>query len=153
MPFVSVTRLRVRSMRFLPFFFLNALRSQRQVKASPGFLSGALLPDRGWAFWTMTAWDCAESMRRFMSSGAHKAAMPGLLEWCDEASAVHWEQAEGALPTWVEADRRMRAEGRASKVRYPSPQHATLSYEAPRVTPSRPILPPKNRAGKESRGV
>jgi hypothetical protein len=94
MPFVSVTRLRVRSMRFLPFFFLNALRSQRQVKASPGFLSGALLPDRGWAFWTMTAWDCAESMRRFMSSGAHKAAMPGLLEWCDEASVVHWEQAE-----------------------------------------------------------
>jgi Domain of unknown function (DUF3291) len=141
MPFVSITRLRVRSVRFLPSFFLHAIRSQRQLKVSPGFLNGALLPDRSWTFWTMTAWKDEECMRRFMTSGAHKAAMPGLLEWCDEASVVHWEQPESELPTWSEADRRMRAQGRASKVRHPSPLHATLSYRSPRVTRSGPILP------------
>ena len=36
MPFVSITRLRVRSIRFLPFFVRYAYRSVRQVKTSPG---------------------------------------------------------------------------------------------------------------------
>jgi hypothetical protein len=89
----------------------------------------------------MTAWDNAESMRRFMTTGSHKAAMPRLLEWGDEASFVHWEQADAALPSWTEADRRMRASGRASKVRYPSLQHATLTYRTPRVSGGGPIRP------------
>ena len=105
MPFVSVTRLRIRSVRFLPFFFLSAVRSQHQVKASPGFVGGAFLADQSRTFWTMTGWNDEASMRRFMTSGAHKAAMPRLMRWCDEASVVHWEQTADELPTWGEADR------------------------------------------------
>jgi heme-degrading monooxygenase HmoA len=134
MPFVSVTRLRLRSVRFLPFFAAYTLRSLSQVKKAPGFRGGSLLPDRSWTFWTMTTWDDQESMRRFMTSGSHRAAMPHLLDWCDEASVVHWNQPENALPSWSDADRRMRKSGRASKVRFPSAAHATLSYRTPRVT-------------------
>jgi hypothetical protein len=90
----------------------------------------------------MTAWDHQESMRRFMTSGSHKAAMPQLLNWCDEAAVVHWEQLETALPSWPEADQRMRLSGRASKVENPSAQHATLSYRAPRVTTGGTIRSP-----------
>ena len=143
MPFISITRLRVRSIRFLPFFLLYALRSLRQAKRSFGFQSGSLLGDHNRAFWTMTAWDSQESMRGFMTTGAHKAAMPRLLDWCDEASVVHWEQAEAAPPSWTEADQRMRASGRASKVRKPSPQHATLTYRTPRASSGTPIQPAK----------
>jgi hypothetical protein len=82
----------------------------------------------------MTAWDTQENMRQYMTTGAHKAAMPHLLRWCDEASVAHWEQPEISLPSWADADKRMREEGRASKVRNPSPQHATLSYSPPRTT-------------------
>ena len=139
--FVSITRLRIRSIRFMPAFALHAIRSLNQAKASSGFLKGALLPDRSWTFWTMTAWDSQESMRRFMTAGDHKAAMPRLLNWCDEASVVHWEQTQEDLPSWEEADERMRSQGRVSKVRNPSPQHASLSYRAPRVTRSQPISP------------
>jgi len=134
MAFVSLTRLRIRSVRFMPQFILHAMRSQSQVKKAPGFQAGALLPDRSWTFWTMTAWDSAESMRAYMTAGPHKKAMPHLLHWCDEASVAHWEQAESALPTWTEADRRMRESGRASKVLHPSPEHASLSYRVPRTT-------------------
>jgi heme-degrading monooxygenase HmoA len=134
MVFVSLTRLRVRSMRFLPQFFLYALRSRQQVKKSPGFVTGSLLADRNWTFWTMTAWDAEPSMRAFMTSGAHKSAMPHLLNWCDEASVAHWTQPDATLPSWTEADRRMRESGRPSKVRNPSPQHATLNYQPPRNT-------------------
>ena len=143
MPFISITRLRVRSIRFLPSFVLYAYRSLRQAKASSGFQGGGLLADRSWTFWTMTAWENQESMRRFMTTGSHSAAMPRLLDWCDEASVVHWDQAEAALPSWMEADLRMRESGRASKVRNPSPQHATLTYRTPRASSGTPIQPAK----------
>ena len=143
MPFIGVTRLRVRSIRFLPFFAINAVRSLRQARNARGFLGGSLLADRTWTFWTMTAWDSQESMRRFMTTSPQGAAMPHLPDWCDEASVVHWVEPDETLPSWTEADKRMRESGRPSKVRNPSPQHATLSYKTPRTAGARPIQPAK----------
>lgn len=137
--FVSLTRLRVRSIRFLPFFAVYTFRARTQASHATGFLVGALLADRKMTFWTMTGWETQEDMRRFMTSGPHKRAMPHLLQWCDEASVAHWTQDDSALPSWNEADRRMRAQGRASKVHHPSPHHADLSYSEPRTSGAGPI--------------
>jgi hypothetical protein len=141
MAFVSITRLRLRAMRFLPGFGFHAMRSQTQLRRAPGFHSGALLPDKNWTFWTMTVWDSADSMRAYILSGNHKVAMPKLLNWCDEASVVRWEQSEARLPTWQEADMRMRETGRTSKVRHPSPDHAAMTFAPPRVMAGASILP------------
>jgi hypothetical protein len=54
MSFIGVTRLKVRSVRFLPSFVVHALRTRRQVREAPGFQGGSLLADRSWTFWTMT---------------------------------------------------------------------------------------------------
>lgn len=145
MPFISVTRLRIRSVRFLPAFALHAVRTARQVRAAPGFRGGSILRDRDWTFWTLTAWDGIESMRGYMAAGAHRAAMPHLQGWCDEASVVHWDEPGEGLPSWPDADRRMRDSGRTARVRHPSPQHATLSYRPPRfggITPLPPLREP-----------
>jgi hypothetical protein len=139
MIFVSLTRLRIRSFRFVPLFALHTWRSMRQIKRAGGFQTGAILADRSWTFWTMTAWDSEESMRQFMVSGAHKKAMPHLVEWCDEAAVAHWTQPESEVPSWTEAERRMREGGRTSKVNNPSPEQATLSFKAPRTTASAKI--------------
>jgi len=139
MPFVSVTRLRVRSLRFMPGFFLEALRTRSQVCAAAGFQAGSLLPDRRWTFWTLTVWDGPESMRTYIKAGAHKTAMPKLTHWCDEASIVHWAQPDCTVPGWVEADARMRGEGRPSKVRHPSADHAAMTYAVPRTTTATPL--------------
>ncbi len=139
--FVSLTRLRLRSIRFLPLFGIDMLRTNSQVKKAGGFLHGRLLADRDWTFWTLTAWDSQASMRAYMLSGPHKAAMPKLMEWCDEASVAHWEQVEAELPTWEEADRRMRTTGRLSKVLHPAPTQAGLNYRAPRTTAGGVIRP------------
>ncbi len=141
MPFISVTRLRIRSVRFMPGFVLQTLGTIRQVKRARGFRGGFLLPERQWTFWTMTAWDDRADMRAYMTSGPHGAAMPSLMRWCDEASVVHWDQDDEALPSWTEADRRMRAEGRPSKVRDPSPDHAALAFRKPRLAAAGPIMP------------
>ncbi len=141
MAFVSVTRLRLRSIIYLPGFFLWTMPTIRQVRRAQGFRSGALLADRSWAFWTITVWDDQAAMRAYMLAGSHRAAMPFLVKWCDEASVVHWDQPDATLPSWPEADRRMRAEGRPSKLRYPSPAHASLGFRSPRVSTSQPMLP------------
>lgn len=139
MPFVSVTRLRIRSARFLPSFALQTYESIQQIKHAEGFKEGSLLADRSWTFWTMTVWDSEASMRRYMTEGAHRRAMPHLLDWCDEASVVHWTQPGEEVPAWTEADGRMRGSGRLSKVRHPSPDHASLGYRTPRVSTAGPI--------------
>jgi hypothetical protein len=141
MAFVSLTRLRIRSVRFLPRFAIHAVRSTAQVRRAPGFLGGSLLADRRRTFWTVTAWDGEASMRGYMTAGAHRRAMPFLLDWCDEASVAHWEQDGDALPTWTDADRRMRETGRPSKLRFPTALHPTLDYDPPRTGRGVPIVP------------
>lgn len=140
MAFVSVTRLRIRSLRFMPGFFLQTMATLNQVRAADGFVGGSLLSDRRRTFWTMTQWRDQAAMRRYMTSGAHLKVMPRLLTWCDEASVVHWERDDERLPDWAEADRRMRAEGRPSKVRHPAAHHASLGYPPPRLSRAVPIV-------------
>jgi hypothetical protein len=141
MAFVSVTRLRVRSWRFLPQFFFHAVRTRRQVCAAAGFRAGSLLADRHFTFWTLTVWDNAEDMRAYITSGSHRIVMPRLMHWCDEASIVHWEQPEPTLPDWHEADARMRSEGRPSKVRNPTAQHLAMDFAEPRFSSAAPMHP------------
>jgi Domain of unknown function (DUF3291) len=141
MVFVSLTRLRLRSIRFVPVFALNAFRSVAQIRKSSGFRGGATLADRSWTFWTMTLWDSQENMRAFMNSGAHKRAMPRLLHWCDEASVAHWTQPDASLPSWTEANEKLRQLGRPSKVLNPSPNHASLKFREPRTSGAGTIHP------------
>ncbi len=130
MPIVSVTRLRVRSLRYMLPFIVFSLRSAWQAKRAKGNLRTALLNDANQAFWTCTVWTTEEAMKSFMLSGAHRKAMPRLLDWCDEAALVHWSQASDQKPDWQEAHQRLQEEGRRSKVRHPSP--AQDKYEIPK---------------------
>lgn len=101
-----------------------------QAKRSEGNLGVSLLRDAHLAFWTRTVWTTEETMKAFMLSGAHRQVMPHLLDWCDEAALVHWEQPTDQAPEWQEAHRRIQQEGRRSKVRHPSPAHE--KYDIPR---------------------
>jgi hypothetical protein len=132
MPLISVTRLRLRSFFYLPKFIWYTLKSQRQAERSQGFLGGRLMRSKGNAFWTVTAWKDEAAMRAYRGTGAHMKAMPKLLDWCDEASVAHWEQAADELPTWAEAHRRMVAEGRMSKVKRPSEAQLEKKIAAPK---------------------
>ena len=133
MPLISITRLRVRSWRFLPSFFMYTLRSAKQARSANGNLTLDLLNDRRSTFWTMTSWSTEETMKAFMVGGAHGGAMKKLLEWCDEAAVVHWTQEGAELPSWLEAHARMQRDGRRSKVNHPSPAHIAYEIPAPRA--------------------
>jgi len=124
MTLVALTRLRIRSIRYLPGFYLNSWANARQLQATPGFLGGLLASEGSRAFWTFSLWIDEADMHIFRETDAHARAMPKLMEWCDEASVAHYFQDNSKLPSGAEALSNMVSHGRLSKVRHPSPDHA-----------------------------
>ena len=135
MPLISVTRLRVRSFIFLAQFFWRTFKSIRQAERSSGFLGGRLLVNAKNVFWTMTAWEDQAAMNAYRTGGAHRRAMPKLLNWCNEAAVVHWIQEFSEIPFWHEVQQHMAKDGKLSKVNHPSPGQASKHVPAPQ--PSR----------------
>jgi hypothetical protein len=132
---VSVTRLRVRSVFYLPAFLWTTVHSQRQAVQTPGFLGGRLLADVKRTYWTLTGWEDERAMKSFRGSGAHSKVMPRLAEWCDEAAYTHWDAPNGPIPDWPEAYERLVKEGRLSRVAHPSADHETRRFPSPRLSP------------------
>ena len=133
MALISITRLRVRSARYLPAFLWYTALSTWQAKRAPGCFAVRLLRDTNNTFWTSSAWQDEAAVRAFILYGAHRRAMPRLLAWCDEASVVHWHQDAAELPNWSEAHRRMVEEGRRSKVHHPSLAHNEYRIPQPKA--------------------
>jgi hypothetical protein len=131
MVFVSVTRLRVRSLRFLPIFLIQAFRAAQQAKAAEGNLAVSLLRQPKNTYWARTVWTSEAAMKAFMLAGAHRGVMRKLLEWCDEAALVHWEQESQDSPDWPGAREKILAIGRTSKVNHPSADH--LAFTIPEL--------------------
>ena len=119
-PLISVTRLRLRSVRFLPFFIVRSLASIRQAQRAGGFEAGWTGNEGLRAFWTVTAWRDEAAMRAFRSAEPHLSAMRKLLVWCDEGSYAHWQQDTVELPDARTAHQRLAETGRISKVLHPS---------------------------------
>jgi hypothetical protein len=137
MPVISITRLRVRSLFYLPAFLLAALRIGAQARNAPGNLAAKIFRDRRKTFWTSTSWESEAAMKAFMLARPHGPAMRKLLEWCDEAALVHWTQDSAELPSWPEAHVRMQRDGRPSKVNHPSSPHKEYSIPPPSTDPRR----------------
>jgi len=130
---VSVTRFRLRSLRFLPFFMLHANRTIAQIRKADGFVAGAVQRDAELAFWTLTVWRDEHAMRAFGASGAHRKAIPHLADWADEASVGHWTQRGSDLPEWPEAVRRLREEGHPLTLRYSAANRTDKRFAEPKM--------------------
>jgi hypothetical protein len=131
--FVSMTRLRVRSWRYFPFFFIQAIRSARQAKSAEGVRFVSVLWEARNTFWTRTVWADEPSMKLFMLSGPHGRVMRRLLEWCDEAAVAHWTQDSPEPPSWEEAHHKLEQLGRLSKVKHPSDDQRKNRFPPPRI--------------------
>lgn len=124
MAFITVNRVRIRSVWILPAFALVIWRIYRQARRAPGNLGVRIFRTRGLAVWTVTAWADEAAMRAFRDSGPHGRARPKKPLWFDEAAVADWHQSDSTLPTVREAAERLRTIGRLSVVRGPSPAQA-----------------------------
>ena len=114
----------------------------RQAERSSDFLGGRLLVNAKNVFWTMTAWKDQAAMNAYRAGGAHRRAMPKLLNWCNEAAVAHWTQESLEIPSWREAYQRMAEEGKPSKVNHPSPDQLSNHIPAPEPTHLERIIKP-----------
>lgn len=132
MYFISATRLKLRSYRFLIPFLWQNFKINRQIQKTTGFIQGKLLVDKQLTFWTLTIWKNRESTLTFRNSGAHLRAMPKLFHWCDEAAYAHWEQEELKISNWLEVHRQLNEIGKLSKLKHPSEAHQKREFRTPR---------------------
>lgn len=116
----SITRLRLRSWRFLLPFVLHASRSQKQAQAAQGCFGVITRKTRGLAFWTLSVWEGEAQLRAYLASHPHRSAIPKLFPWCDEAATTHWNVESPSLPQWTEATAKLLENGRLLRVRFPS---------------------------------
>ncbi len=141
MYFVSVTRLRIRHLRFLPIFSWHNWFTIRQTARTPGFIGGKLLAENRNTYWTMTLWEKPAAMRLLRDQGAHKRVMPRINDWCDEAAAVHWEQASPTLPTFAAAHGHMVTAGHFTRLKNPAAAHVNQHIPVPAFEAALPIRP------------
>jgi hypothetical protein len=141
MPFNSLTRLRLHSIFTLAAFVRDVRASSAQLAQAPGFIEGAVLAEGRLVFWTRSAWESEATMKAYRDSGAHRAAMPKLLDWCDEACVAHWE---GEIERdWSALCTRMVETKRMSKVRRPTKAHQEKRFARMlRWSPEQPIRQP-----------
>ncbi len=117
---VSITRLRVRSIFYMPLFMLHAMRTMTQAQKADGVQGVETRFEKNNVVWTKTIWADEAKMKEYRGSGAHQIAMRLLSEICNEASVARWQQADTQLPTWEEAHQQMLINGKLSKVKHPS---------------------------------
>lgn len=130
---VSVTRLRVQSIWFMPLFALHAMRSSAQAMRSEGIVHFSTRLEDPFTHWTKTVWKEESDMKRFRNSGAHQLAMRILSGICSEASYTRWQQENAEIPTWEEAHKALLENGKLSKLKKPSAFHLA-GRSAPELT-------------------
>jgi hypothetical protein len=121
--FVSVTRLRLRSLLFLLPFAFRVGECNRQALRTPGCQGLRTRKTRGLAFWTLTMWNDEKSMRSFVAASPHREVIPKLSAWCDEGAVAHWTQESASMPEWDAATRVLLDTGRLLHVAHPSEAH------------------------------
>jgi hypothetical protein len=129
MYFISATRLKISSIRYLPQFMFANKASAKQLRITPGFMEGKELMDKGLIFWTMTLWERDADMKSFRNSPPHRKAMQMLPVWCNEATFTHWLQEEPVLPAWNLIHERIIKEGIITKVRNATVRHLSKKFQ------------------------
>lgn len=108
--YVSITRLKLKSIWLLPKFARQSNLVAQQAKESPGNLKVKLSNRWFRYFYTLTHWNSKETMQQFMIHGAHKTAMQQWSDYASEVKAYGFETNEP--PKWKEARLIIENQGR-----------------------------------------
>jgi quinol monooxygenase YgiN len=128
---IVVTRLRIRGSHHRKKFLKAAAQVIKQANKAAGNLGTGVFPDANDVYWTRTAWKDREAMMAFMTTEPHRATMANIDEWCDEATAVDWEQDTPHFPDWRAAFELLVRQGRAIPLARPSPDHEARAFPPP----------------------
>ena len=105
-----VSFLPLNKFRALPKFMRYTFQTQRQLATSEGLIGYSMDANiLGKEFWTLSVWEDAEALRRFVHRTPHEEIMRDLLPDMRQTEFVRWK-AKGASvpPDWGAAKERVR---------------------------------------------
>lgn len=142
MAYLSMTRLKLKSARYvIPFLVYNE-RVVKQIRTSEGFLKGKLLATPTLSMWTTTLWASQEALKAFYLNGTHRIAMAKLNEWSSEAASAHQQVDINELPSWGYISTQLCKIGHFTALKEPSLEHEHRTILSPRVTIMIRVLTP-----------
>lgn len=133
MAYLSMTRLKLKSPRYLIPFWFHTQRVVKQIKESEGFLQVKLLVTHNLSMWTMTLWASEEALDNFYLIGAHLLVMKKLSEFSSEAMAGHQEIESNELPSWEYVRNELCRIGYLGKLKEPSTDHKNRIISIPKI--------------------
>ncbi len=120
MSYLSMTRLKLKSPRYLIRFWNYNEKIVRQMQTAEGFLQGKLLANYSLAMWTTTLWTSSEALKEFYLNGSHQEVIARISEWSSEA--VHFSKyvSTKELPSWQQIGSELAHQGRFQELKQPS---------------------------------
>lgn len=105
-----VSYLPLNKFRALPKFIRYARQIQRQLAASEGLIGYSMDANiAGKQFWTLSVWEDAEALRRFVHRTPHDEVMRDLLADMGQTEFVRWKASGSSIPPdWGAAKERIR---------------------------------------------
>jgi quinol monooxygenase YgiN len=100
------SRFEVRSVRYVPRFFLKSLVAWRQVRSAPGCVGASLIAQPlQRVFYTLSAWENRDALYAFARTPPHRGIMASLRPTMRSSTFTFWN-AEQLPLTWDDAKRR-----------------------------------------------
>ena len=105
-----VTFLPLNRFRALPKFIRYTRQIQHQLAASEGLIGYSMDANVvGKEFWTLSVWEDAQALRRFVHRTPHEEVMKELLSDMGQTEFVRWKQSGSSIPPdWGAAKKRVR---------------------------------------------
>jgi uncharacterized protein DUF3291 len=106
-----VSYLPLNKFRALPKFLRYTRQIQRQLAASEGLVGYSMdAKVFGKEFWTLSVWEDAEALRRFVHRNPHDETMTALLPDMGQTAFVRWRAKGSSVPPdWSAAKDRVRS--------------------------------------------
>lgn len=99
---ISITIFEVKNFWYLPYFMWHASQSARQVRLAPGLIHQGLKSDLSKkTFWTLSAWETEQDLKRFVWNAAHWKAMKSAQSLAKTMGSYRYSAAQ--IPDWEEA--------------------------------------------------
>ncbi|MBE7104452.1 hypothetical protein FT637_15750 [Bacillus cereus] len=96
--FISVTRMRLKGKRMLPFFFIYTTRAALQANKANGLIHSSFAKEGWHTYWTLTVWENKEYMKAYRNKGNHLEAMKIARKIASELEYMNWEH--DTIPKW-----------------------------------------------------
>jgi len=142
MPYLSMTRLKLKSPGYLPSFLVHNGQIVKEIRVSDGFLKGKQGVTLDLSMWTTTLWDSYTNLQKFYRSGSHRKVMSQIDVWSSEAVSGHREVHSFDLPSWKSVGVLLAESGHFVNLEEPSLKHQQRIIQESKFPPiTIPILP------------